>query len=407
MKPNIFVFLIPVILLFYGCGHSAADSHGHDHEHGHDHSHHGHDHSHDGHDHSHSAHDNSHGEEGEHDEDEIIFSKEQADAAGVEVESVSPSDFREVIKAGGQILAAQGDEAGIVSTANGIVSFGVSSLAEGSYIRKGETVVIISAQNLPDGDPVVKAKIAYETAGKERARAESLLKDKLMSAKDYEQVLLRYETARTVYEAQAGNVTGSGIKVTSPINGYIKNRKIGQGEYVSVGQEIATVSQNRRLQLRADVPGNYFKSLRLLESANFKSGYDDGVYRLGDLNGKMVSFGKTSDANSFYIPVIFEFDNSVDVIPGSYVEAYLLSSLRREVITVPIGALTEEQGLHFVYLKLDEEGYRKQEVTVGQDDGDRIEIVSGLSAGDVVVTKGVYQIKLASVSSVIPEGHTH
>ena len=43
----------------------------------------------------------------------------------------------------------------------------------------------------------------------------------------------------------------------------------------------------------------------------------------------------------------------------------------------------------------------------GQDDGVRIEIVRGLSAGDEVVTHGAYQVKLAAASTVIPEGHHH
>ena len=76
------------------------------------------------------------------------------------------------------------------------------------------------------------------------------------------------------------------------------------------------------------------------------------------------------------------------------------------MISVPTTALTEEQGIYFVYVKLDEEGYKKQEVRIGADDGLRTEILSGLKAGDEVVTRGAYQVKLASVSGAIP-GHTH
>ena len=76
------------------------------------------------------------------------------------------------------------------------------------------------------------------------------------------------------------------------------------------------------------------------------------------------------------------------------------------MITVPVSALTEEQGLYFVYLKLDEECYRKQEVAVGASDGIRVEIISGLHEGDNVVTHGAYNVKLASASNAIP-AHTH
>ena len=63
--------------------------------------------------------------------------------------------------------------------------------------------------------------------------------------------------------------------------------------------------------------------------------------------------------------------------------------------------------MNFVYLRLDEEGYKKQEVILGQNNGERVQILSGLKKGDEVVVKGVYQVKLAATSSVMPEGHSH
>ena len=339
--------------------------------------------------------------------DEISFTKAQAEAVGLIVETVSPGAFQQVIKTSGQIQASQGDEATIVSTSNGIVSFSNRSITEGTAVRSGETIVTVSAKNLLEGDPATKVKIVYETAQKEFSRAEKLIKDNIISAKEYEQIRLRYETAKTAYEAQAANITSSGVRITSPISGFIKNRLVSQGDYVSVGQPIATVSQNKRLQLRAEVSENYYKSLKNIGGANFQTSYDNEAYKLSDLNGRLLSFGKASGGQSFYIPVTFEFDNIGDIIPGSFVSVYLLSNPLENVISVPVSALTEEQGLNFVYLQLDEEGYKKQEVTLGQSNGDRVQVLSGLKAGDKVVTKGVYQVKLAAVSSIMPEGHSH
>ncbi|MDD3077401.1 MAG: efflux transporter periplasmic adaptor subunit, partial [Proteiniphilum sp.] len=70
-------------------------------------------------------------------------------------------------------------------------------------------------------------------------------------------------------------------------------------------------------------------------------------------------------------------------------------------------AITEEQGLYFVYIQLHEDAYKKQAVTMGQNDGERVQILAGLKQGDNVVVNGVYQVKLAATSSVIPEGHSH
>ena len=56
----------------------------------------------------------------------------------------------------------------------------------------------------------------------------------------------------------------------------------------------------------------------------------------------------------------------------------------------------------------DEPGvFVKREVTIGRDNGERIEITSGIKSGETVVTHGAMQVKLASMSGSVPEGHSH
>ncbi|KAA6315303.1 hypothetical protein EZS27_034214, partial [termite gut metagenome] len=151
----------------------------------------------------------------------------------------------------------------------------------------------------------------------------------------------------------------------------------------------------------------YYKYLGGINDAHFKPAYDSGtVYKISELNGRLLSFGKVSNSASFYIPVMFEFNNPGDIIPGSFVNVYLLSAVQSDAISIPFSALTEDQGLFFVYLQLEDEIYKKQEVMLGEEDGERVVIVSGLKPGDRVVVKGAYQIRLA-VSSITPEGHLH
>lgn len=349
-----------------------------------------------------------HDDEEDHDHiDEITFTTQQAEAAGLQLETIVPATFTDVIRTSGHIMPALGDETIIAATSSGTVSFAGATFTDGVAVRAGEAIVVISSKNIQDGDPVIKTRVEFETAEKEYRRAGELVKEQVISTREYEQRRLEYEMAKNSFEALAAHATPGGVKVTSPIGGYIKNLMVRQGEYVSVGQTIATVSQNRRLQLRAEVPENHFKSLGNIESANFQTSYDNRVYKLSELNGRLLSFGKGSIEESSCIPVNFEFDNIGDIISGSYVTVYLLSVKMENVISVPVSALTEEQGLYFVYLQLDEEGYKKQEVKLGQSNGDRIRVLSGLRPGDRVVIRGVYQVKLAATSSVLPEGHTH
>ncbi|NDV57932.1 efflux RND transporter periplasmic adaptor subunit [Bacteroides sp. 519] len=392
------------------------DSHDHNHDHDHDHdghNHESHDHSkHDGHDHDHATHahddhdDHSgHDHGNEENSDEIVISKEKAEAAGIRSAVIKPGVFNQVIKTSGQVLAAQGDEAVAVATVSGVVSFR-NKITEGISVGKGSSLLVVSSKNLADGDPVQKAQVTYETAKKEYERMLPLVESKIVSEKDFNQAKQNYENARISYEAMSKNQSAGGQTIVAPIGGYIKNILVKEGDYVELGQPLVSITQNRRLFLRAEVSEKYYSQLRNISSANFKTPYNNETYHLQDLGGRLLSFGKSSGDNSYYVPVTFEFDNKGDVLPGSFVEIYLLSTPIQNVLSLPHSALTEEQGSYFIYIQLDDECYKKQEVKLGADNGSHVEITKGIHAGERVVTEGAYQVKLASASNALP-AHTH
>lgn len=374
--------------------HDEHDHEAHEHEAGHVHDH--------EHEHEHTADEHT----GETHAGEIAFKKAQAEAVGLQTRKVTPGAFTNVIKASGRVLAAQGEESTIVATVPGVVVFGKLPFIEGTAVRKGQPILNLASSNLSEGNVAIRTQSAYEKAKKEYERMQSLIGDKIVSAKDFEQARLNYENAKTAWEAVKGKQTSDGVSVVAPQNGYLKNLLVKEGDYVSVGQPLATVTQNNRLMLRAEVSEKYYQSLPVIRSANFRTPYDDQTYQLSELHGRLLSYGKSSDANAFYIPVTFEFDNKGEIIPGSFVEIYLLTAPMENVISVPTSALIEEQGIYSVFVKEHEEAYRKVPVTLGADNGKEVQILSGLKAGDEVVTEGAYQIKLASASNAIP-AHTH
>ena len=406
MKKIYLVCLVAAYLLS-GCQGKSTHSHD-DHEHHHSEldEHHHHDHAHEHHhDHEHEGHDHEHEAEA-HAAGEIVFKKEKAEAIGLQTEDMTPSVFAEVLKTSGQVQEAQGSESVLVATIPGVVSLGSTRLMDGTAVRKGQTVLSLASKSLSDGDVVLRLKNTYETALQEYERMKDLVADKIVSKKEFEQARLAYENAKVAYDAVVDKQSAKGVSVTATMSGYLKNVLVKEGDYVTVGQPLATISQNNKLVLRADVSEKYYSRLAMLRSANFKTPYDDKLYKLEDLNGRFLQYGKASSNNSFYVPVLFEFDNKGAVIPGSFVEVYLLGNSMEQVLSVPYASLIEEQGVYSVYIRLDEDCYKKQEVTLGVDNGERFQILSGLKVGDKVVTKGAYQIKLSSASNAIP-AHSH
>ncbi|MBR6538781.1 MAG: efflux RND transporter periplasmic adaptor subunit, partial [Bacteroides sp.] len=360
----------------------------------HNHEHEGHNHEHEGHNHEHEGHG-----------DEIVLSDSKAHAAGVEVGVAEPSTFHRVIKCSGQVLAAQGNESTVVASIAGVVKFN-GKLTEGMKVGQGATLMTLSAKSIAAGDPVEKARVAYEVAKAEYERMEALVADKIVSAKAFAQAKEDYENARIAYEAVNRNNATSGTSVIAPLGGYVKNLLVKEGDYVSVGQPLASITQDQRLSLRADVPERHYHALNNIESANFCTPYNSEVYELKALNGRLLSYGKSSSGNSNMIPVTFEFDNRGKVMPGSFVEVYLLGAAQTDVIALPLTAITEEQGSYYIYKQVHPERYMKQLVTLGASDGTRVQILSGISAGQKVVMRGAYQVKLANTSNAIP-GHSH
>lgn len=417
-----FIALTILSMCLYGCKNTAKHKHattvhsheGSSHDHKteeHTHSHKDHKHEEENHKHTDACHDHNHenhnheNEEDNHN-DEIIFTKAQAARTNFKVEEVQPSSFHQIIKTTGQILPAPGDESVLVATHNGTISYANNKLTTGSAVKQGQPLFYITSKNLSEGDYYSRIRANYEKTKAAYERAQNLIKDKIISQKEYETIQLDYQNAQIAYEAISGKQSSKGVGITSPLTGYIKNILVKDGEYVTAGQTIATVSQNKRLVLRADVSEKHYTALPTIQSANFKTPYDNQVYALSELSGKLLSTGKSAETNTFFIPVTFEFNNQGNVIPGSFVEIYLLSSPLENVISIPVSALTNEMGHFYVYKQLDEEGYQKQEVKTGANNGKSVQILSGLTAGDHVVTLGAYQVKMASASAAIP-GHSH
>ena len=411
MKRNILKLTLLAALAITGCkAHNEGAEHSHEHSENCAHSHEGHNHEDEDHDgHSHEAHEHeahSHDGHDEHHDGEIKFTKAQAEAVGLETEVIEPAAFRAVIHTAGRIIPLQGNEQKIVATSSGVLHYANSSISEGTHISKGEKIAYVTAEGLQDGDPAVKSKAAYEAAEKEYRRAEKLVADKIISEKEFEIAKLNYETARAAYKAQAENFSGNGVSIKAQKEGHILALYASEGEYVTAGQTIATALSKGKVQLVADLPESHFKQLTHIRDANFSPSYDEKVYSVSALHGHIVSTGRSVAEGSAYIPVTFEFENHGEFIPGTFTDVWLLTDSREDALSVPVSALAEDQGIFSVYVRIEPEAFRRQEVTIGESNGLRVEVLSGLSSGDEVVTKGTHQVKLASASTAIP-GHTH
>jgi len=158
--------------------------------------------------------------------------------------------------------------------------------------------------------------------------------------------------------------------------------------------------------LKAEIPLKYKSSIGTDISANFKVSGVKNIFRLSNLNGQLISVGQSLNEGSSLLPVFFEFDNPGDLFPGSFVEVFITNPSDEKKLVVPSEALIENQGIYYLIIQIIGELYEKREVKVGGNDGYMAEILSGLNAGEYIVSKGAYRVYLSSMSSELPE-HAH
>ncbi|MFH1936749.1 MAG: hypothetical protein ABIK52_04220 [Bacteroidota bacterium] len=147
----------------------------------------------------------------------ITFTKEQAWKTDFSTEIVVRKPFHKVINTSGQVLPARGDE--------------------------------------------MLASNTLEKAAADFKLAEELSKENIISRKEFLAAKTAFTEATTRYDALTRNVSSGGKQVFSPISGYFKTVYVHEGDFVSVGQPLAMVSQNRRLVLKADVSPRYTSDL--------------------------------------------------------------------------------------------------------------------------------------------------
>jgi cobalt-zinc-cadmium efflux system membrane fusion protein len=342
---------------------------------------------------------------------DITYLKEQAWKVEFANAAVVKRPFSDIIKTSGQILSAPGDEMIVTAKASGMVLFSGNKTIIGSEVSAGTTLFTIAGGDMAEGSIDARfkeAKSNHEKAKADYDRATELVKDKIVSQKDFLQAKADFENAQTAYNAIAKNYSANGQAVSAGMNGYVKNILVAEGQFVEAGTPLAILSRNKRLILQANVSQRYFGKLASITSANFKPMGSETVLSTAQLNGKAVSYGKSATAGLPFIPVTFEIDNVGNLIPGSVAEVYLRSSESIDALVVPATSLIEEQGIFFVYVQTEGESFQKREVKLGASDGVDVQLLSGVAEGERVVTKGAYQIKLQQASGTMPaHGHEH
>lgn len=341
----------------------------------------------------------------------VVFTKEQSWKIDFSTEVIQKKAFGQVIKTVARVESGRDSETVIAAKTSGIVMF-PGNLLEGKEVSYGQSLLRISSGGMSDNNISVKiaeAKNNFLKAEADYVRKKGLADDKIISERELLEAKTTFENAKAVFENLTGNFNDGGQSVISPLQGFVKQIYVSNGQYVEAGQRLITVSRNESLILSAYVQQQYTGILSRIHSANIKSLQNNQLYTLEELNGKVISFGKSVNDNSFLIPVYLQIDNRDGFVQGSLTEIYLKTLTDSEAVTVVNTALLEEQGNYFVFVQETPELFEKRLVKTGVTDGIRTEIIAGLTPGERIVTRGAMLVRLAQASGALDphSGHVH
>jgi RND family efflux transporter MFP subunit len=317
--------------------------------------------------------------------------------------------FNAVIRTSGIIMVDSRDEVAITAGTSGIVEFTDHFLFPGVKVKKGTPLFTLSGKNITGNSRDVefaRAEAGYIKAKADMQRADSLIGLKLITAEHYNTIKNEFSVATALYNSYRSNSGSSFTRVVSPHEGFVREITVREGELVEAGRILAVLTIRHNMILKADIPHTMMHMAEEITGARFSPGYSEEVYSIDEMGGSILSYGRSTGDNSFYIPVYFNFEFNDDLIPGSFADVWLLGRTIEDALVVPNIAILEDYGKKYLLIETREGLFEKRYFTPGATDGIHTIAENGLSGGEVIVSEGAYQIKM-SLNSSAPAAHTH
>ena len=248
--------------------------------------------------------------------------------------------------------------------------------SEGDQVNTG-TVLI----NLDKSGPSLnyyQAKSVFQNAEKNYNKMEYLYGEGAISESDYDAAKTNYEVSKAGFDAASKLVN-----IESPITGILTSLDVAAGDFVQVGQKLATVATTSNLRVKF--------SVNAAEVRNFTTGMKVRVVsdqNQAETEGKVISVASSADpvTRSFEIEVLV--NNSDNLYkPGMFVRILHIQESLENVIVIPRKSILTLNNKETVFV-INNGVAEKKEVVLGSETNGFVVISSGLIVGDTLVTLG-------------------
>ena len=344
------------------------------------------------------------------DDGSISFLKEQAWKIDFQTAPVVTGKIYDVINTSGVWMPSPGSTKSLAAKSNGVVDFKVNNLTEGTAVKQGQLLMSLNSQGLASNNlstDIASAKATFQQAKSEYERKKELYESKIVPKSEFEKVESSFEIAKANYQSLVSGVSGGSKQIRAPFDGFIKSITVSNGDYVEQGVTLVTVGTHQSRVLKAQLAPNYGLAMGNVQGIWYQDN-DNQWKDVTDAEGKILSIGKDVERENPLISVFAEVNATVDMPIGSLTPVQIAMGNATQNTMIPVNALLEDYGSYSVIVQLSGESFERRPVKLGKRNGENVEILEGLQVGEVVVTTGAYQVKMASMSGSTPaHGHEH
>lgn len=221
----------------------------------------------------------------------------------------------------------------------------------------------------------ISARAELESADAQMQIAEGRHQDALEEVRNRQAVLMQRRSEVALARQRLEDTT-----LRSPIDGVVRERQAFAGEYRAAGTPVMTVVRQHPLRLQLSVPERASAGVRLGQTVRVTVEGDSNAYE-----GRVARLSPAITEGNRTLPIEAEVPNQDGRLrPGMFARAEIVIDEELSIV-VPQTALVVFAGVE--KLLIAKEGkVHEQRVRSGRRVGDRVEILEGVSTGDLVIT---------------------
>ena len=268
------------------------------------------------------------------------------------------------------------------------------NVEEGDHITKGQVLAELARQ---DGEIALnKAQIKASTSRLAYDRAERLKTQELISSEDFDKISLDYEIAGQ--ELAEAEWRYEKTLIRSPFTGRITERMVQPGQHVRPGDELFTVADFDPLIARIYLPERDVLTLDEGRTVRISLRADDTI----GFAGRIRRISPVVDTATGTVKITIEASSVPAMVrPGAFVRIDIVRDSIADAVLVPRKAVVRE--LQSAYIFIAKDGVaEKRTVTLGLEEDDHIQAVSGVEAGEQIIVAGQGGLKDGSTIKLIP-----